>query len=317
MDLLFRRFIPWPSLFGTDDSALHEEDVMNRRRAWYWAHKFRVAVWLGIVALGIYGVYLAIGGTALVHKIIPLVITLPFLLLTNFPIFFGPMVMMGILQIQAFEPGDADWGVKLQDVRGQPEAKEEVRRVVKLWQSGEAFESAGGERERGLLMLGAPGTGKTMLSKAIATGFNSPFVSIPGSGFAQTFIGMDAVIVRYLARKASGSRASGAASASSSSTRSTPSACGARASAAAHGMSTRRPDQRLLLLRAEGRAHADAATWSSRRGPGANGSSRSARRRRTRRTRRSSTGSAAPRTRCCRACSAAAAAGSRSTSCSS
>ncbi|HET6550272.1 MAG TPA: AAA family ATPase, partial [Solirubrobacter sp.] len=50
--------------------------------------------------------------------------------------------------------------------------------------------------------LGAPGTGKTMLSKAIATSFNCPFVTIPGSGFAQTFIGMDAVIVRFLARKA-------------------------------------------------------------------------------------------------------------------
>ena len=41
-----------------------------------------------------------------------------------------------------------------------------------------------------------------MLSKAIATRFNCPFVTIPGSGFAQTFIGMDAVIVRFLARKA-------------------------------------------------------------------------------------------------------------------
>ena len=125
-----------------------------------------------------------------------------FLFIANFAIFMGPMLMMGISQIRGFEPGDAQWGVKLDDVRGQEEAKEEVRRVVTLWQSGEAFERAGGKRERGLLFLGAPGTGKTMLAKAIATGFNSPFVSIPGSGFAQTFIGIDAIIVRFLAWKA-------------------------------------------------------------------------------------------------------------------
>ena len=87
-------------------------------------------------------------------------------------------------------------------MRGQVEAKEEVRRVVSIWQSGEAFERAGGKRERGLLFLGAPGTGKTMLAKALATGFNSPFVSIPGSGFAATFIGIDAIVVRILARRA-------------------------------------------------------------------------------------------------------------------
>ena len=74
--------------------------------------------------------------------------------------------------------------------------------MVSLWQSGEEFEKAGGKRERGVLFMGPPGTGKTMLSKAIATSFNCPFVTIPGSGFAQTFIGMDAVIVRFLARKA-------------------------------------------------------------------------------------------------------------------
>ena len=112
------------------------------------------------------------------------------------------MMLIGVSQMRGFEPGDADWGVRLQDVRGQEEAKQEVSRVVTLWQSGEAFEKAGGKRERGLLFLGAPGTGKTMLAKAIATGFNCPFVLMPGSGFQQTFMGMDAVIVRWLARKA-------------------------------------------------------------------------------------------------------------------
>ena len=124
------------------------------------------------------------------------------LFLANFLILFGPMVILGIQQIKGYEPGDADWGVRMEDVRGQAEAKEEITRVVSLWQSGEEFEKAGGKRERGVLFLGAPGTGKTMLSKGIATSFNCPFVSIPGSGFAQTFIGMDAVIVRYLAHKA-------------------------------------------------------------------------------------------------------------------
>src|SRR5436190_8896451 len=129
-------------------------------------------------------------------------IILPFFFIFNFLILMGPMMMMGISQIKGFEPGDANWGVKLEDVRGQAEAKEEVRRIVSLWQSGEAFELAGGRRERGILFHGAPGTGKTMLAKAIATGFNCPFVSIPGSGFAQTFIGVDVLIVRYMARKA-------------------------------------------------------------------------------------------------------------------
>ncbi len=125
-----------------------------------------------------------------------------FLFMANFLIFMGPLLLMGISQIRGYEPGDAEWGVKLDHVRGQAEAKEEIRRVVTLWQSGEVFEGSGGKRERGLLFLGSPGTGKTMMAKAIATGFNSPFVSIPGSGFAQTFIGIDAVIVRFLARKA-------------------------------------------------------------------------------------------------------------------
>ena len=129
------------------------------------------------------------------------------LFFANFLILFGPLLLLGAGQIKGYEPGDADWGVKLADVRGQAEAKEEITRVVSLWQSGEEFEKAGGKRERGVLFLGAPGTGKTMLSKGIATSFNCPFVSIPGSGFAQTFIGMDAVLVRYLALQGQAARA--------------------------------------------------------------------------------------------------------------
>jgi ATP-dependent Zn protease len=198
VDILFHRLIPRPSLFGLESMQLREEDVVARRRVWFWRFWLKTAVVLAIVGTPIY-FFLE---PDLLIGVLPLVIIFPFYLIMNFAVLFGPLLFMNVSQIQAFEPGDAEWGVKLGDVRGQAEAKEEVRRVVSIWQSGEAFERAGGKRERGLLFLGAPGTGKTMLAKALATGFNSPFVSIPGSGFAATFIGIDAIVVRILARRA-------------------------------------------------------------------------------------------------------------------
>ena len=221
IDLIVRRLIPWPSLFGTEERRLREEDIVNRRRSWSWSFFYRLVYRLGGGITLWFLIQLAKGdqgvtwwGTvgAFFHgiakegpkagKYAPLLLLFFFYFIFNFLILLGPIMWMGISQIRGYEPGDAEWGVKLEDVRGQAEAKEEVRRVVNLWQSGEVFEQSGGKRERGLLFLGAPGTGKTMLAKAIATGFNSPFVSIPGSGFAQTFIGVDALMVRWLARKA-------------------------------------------------------------------------------------------------------------------
>ncbi len=220
MDIVLRKMIPWPSLFGSDEPRAREEDIVNRRRAWYWYRRYRLALWIVGIITVIWIIKLLIPGgddswigtvtgawdglASLLSNpaILVYAVIFPLLFVMNFLILLGPMLAMGITQMQGFEPGDAEWGVKLDDVRGQAEAKEEVRRVVSIWQSGEAFEAAGGKRERGMLFLGAPGTGKTMLSKAIATGFNCPFVSMPGSGFAQTFIGLDVVIVRYLAWKA-------------------------------------------------------------------------------------------------------------------
>jgi cell division protease FtsH len=214
VDIAFRRFIPWPSLFGLESQAHREEDVLARRRAWFWHFWVRFFV---LVALVVTVVWASRGGTwtgaagAILHgagrifsspSLWIQVVFVFFLFIANFAILIGPMLLMNLAQMRAFEPGDAQWGVKLEDVRGQAEAKEEVRRVVSIWQSGEAFERAGGKRERGLLFLGAPGTGKTMLAKALATGFNSPFISMPGSGFAATFIGIDAIVVRVLARRA-------------------------------------------------------------------------------------------------------------------
>ena len=60
VDLLFRRLIPWPSLFGADSQQLREEDIMSRRRAWYWRKKFRFALVFGTIVTV---VWLIRGGT--------------------------------------------------------------------------------------------------------------------------------------------------------------------------------------------------------------------------------------------------------------
>ncbi|MGZ8647855.1 MAG: AAA family ATPase [Solirubrobacteraceae bacterium] len=220
IDVLAHKLIPAPSLYGAE-RELRAEDIVSRRRLWYWRRRYRRLTWLLAVitaATLIAMAYNAIfGGDAsfmgglrtlgdVAASFAPIMLAylpiITILFFANFLILFGPMLALGLGQIKGYEPGDADWGVKMADVRGQAEAKEEITRVVSLWQSGEEFEKAGGKRERGVLFLGAPGTGKTMLSKGIATSFNCPFVTIPGSGFAQTFIGMDAVLVRFLAFKA-------------------------------------------------------------------------------------------------------------------
>jgi ATP-dependent Zn protease len=221
VEVVVRKVIPWPSLYGTADE-LKKDDLIGRRRYWYWRTKFRrltvyalfVLLLLAICQLlfafaGVHGAFFnpfpalqQIYPPSQLPQLALILVQLPLLFVINFAIFFGPFLFFAVRQIRAYEPGDASWGVKIGDVRGQAEAKEEITRVITLWQSGEEFEKAGGKRERGLLFLGSPGTGKTMISKAIATTFNCPFVTIPGSGFAGMFIGMDALTVQFLARRA-------------------------------------------------------------------------------------------------------------------
>ncbi|MDQ6804278.1 MAG: AAA family ATPase [Actinomycetota bacterium] len=221
VEVVARKLIPSPTLYGADES-LKQDDLVARRRYWYWRTKFRRLPVLAAIVLAVLGLcqaLFAFSGVSssffdpfpALRQLFPagtlpqlglVFVQLPMLLFINFFIFFGPFLFMAVRQIRSYEPGDASWGVKIGDVRGQAEAKDEITRVITLWQSGEEFEKAGGKRERGLLFLGAPGTGKTMISKAIATNFNCPFVTIPGSGFAGMFIGMDAITVQYLAHKA-------------------------------------------------------------------------------------------------------------------
>ena len=95
-----------------------------------------------------------------------------------------------------------DINVKFDEVVGIDEAKEEAWEVVELIKDHKKLQAMGGKILRGILMVGPPGCGKTLLAKAIATESGLPFISIAGSEFVEVFVGVGASRVRKLFKKA-------------------------------------------------------------------------------------------------------------------
>jgi cell division protease FtsH len=96
----------------------------------------------------------------------------------------------------------AKTGVMFDDVAGVNEAKEELAEVVTFLQQPEKFTALGAKIPRGVLLVGSPGTGKTLMAKAIAGEAGVPFFSISGSEFVEMFVGVGASRVRDLFKKA-------------------------------------------------------------------------------------------------------------------
>jgi len=92
--------------------------------------------------------------------------------------------------------------VTFNDVAGLKEAKEEVIEVVEFLKKPDKFTHLGGKIPKGILLVGAPGTGKTLLAKAVAGEANVPFFSLSGSDFVEMFVGVGAARVRDLFKKA-------------------------------------------------------------------------------------------------------------------
>ncbi|NEQ33797.1 MAG: ATP-dependent zinc metalloprotease FtsH, partial [Leptolyngbya sp. SIO4C5] len=97
---------------------------------------------------------------------------------------------------------EAKTGVLFDDVAGIEEAKEELQEVVTFLKQPERFTAVGARIPKGVLLIGAPGTGKTLLAKAIAGEAAVPFFSISGSEFVEMFVGVGASRVRDLFKKA-------------------------------------------------------------------------------------------------------------------
>ncbi len=101
-----------------------------------------------------------------------------------------------------FKPGETKKKVTFADVAGAREAKEELREVVEFLKNPEKFQKLGARIPRGVLLLGAPGTGKTLLAKAVAGEADAPFFNISGSEFVEMFVGVGASRVRDLFKNA-------------------------------------------------------------------------------------------------------------------
>ncbi len=93
-------------------------------------------------------------------------------------------------------------GIKFEDVAGEDEAKEALSEIVDYLHDPKRYEEIGASMPKGILLVGPPGTGKTMLAKAVAGEANVPFFSISGSEFVEMFVGMGASKVRDLFRQA-------------------------------------------------------------------------------------------------------------------
>ena len=112
----------------------------------------------------------------------------------------GMMFNMGKSNAKVYVPSET--GIKFADVAGEEEAKENLQEIVNYLHDPSKYQKIGAKMPKGVLLVGPPGTGKTMLAKAVAGEAEVPFFSISGSEFVEMFVGMGASKVRDLFRQA-------------------------------------------------------------------------------------------------------------------
>ncbi|MFQ6081922.1 MAG: ATP-dependent zinc metalloprotease FtsH [Candidatus Aminicenantia bacterium] len=133
-----------------------------------------------------------------------LFIWLPMVILIGFWIFFMRQMQAGGNKALSFGKSraklfsDIQKKITFKDVAGVEEAKEELKEIIEFLKDPQKFQKLGGKIPKGVLLVGAPGTGKTLLARAVAGEANVPFFSISGSDFVEMFVGVGASRVRDL-----------------------------------------------------------------------------------------------------------------------
>ena len=128
----------------------------------------------------------------------------PILLMIGFWIFFMRQMQSGGNKALSFGKSKAKLSsssqkkVSFKDVAGVDEAKDEMQEIIEFLREPQKFQKLGGRIPKGVLLMGAPGTGKTLLARAVAGEANVPFFSISGSDFVEMFVGVGASRVRDL-----------------------------------------------------------------------------------------------------------------------
>ena len=114
----------------------------------------------------------------------------------------GNSMMFGLGNSNAKVYVQSSAGIRFSDVAGEDEAKENLQEIVDYLHDPKKYEQIGASMPKGVLLVGPPGTGETMLAKAVAGESNVPFFSMSGSEFVEMFVGMGASKVRDLFRQA-------------------------------------------------------------------------------------------------------------------